>query len=227
MWHHPDREGPTGVPDQGESADVGFTAFYAICLAFTWFVYIPKIAQPADRSVKMTDPVLPLHLSLVGRLVVVVGGGPIGARKVASALDAGAVVRLITPWACSHLTALADAGRVRWLSRNYWAGDLTGAWLTFAATADPKVNEAVQLEANTRRIFCVRADSAADGSARCPAVLRRDELVVSVSSAQSAGSDPGRVLAVRDAMARAMDTGTISVPRQRAPGLPVSGLGSS
>lgn len=29
-------------PDYGESADVGFTAFYAICLAFTWFVYIPK-----------------------------------------------------------------------------------------------------------------------------------------------------------------------------------------
>jgi uroporphyrin-III C-methyltransferase/precorrin-2 dehydrogenase/sirohydrochlorin ferrochelatase len=103
----------------------------------------------------MTDPVLPLHLSLVGRLVVVVGGGPIGARKVASALDAGAVVRLITPWACPDLTALADAGRVRWLSRNYWAGDLTGAWLAFAATADPKVNEAVQLEANTRRISSV------------------------------------------------------------------------
>lgn len=164
----------------------------------------------------MGDPVLPLHLSLSGRPVVVIGGGTIGARKVASCLQSGANVRLISPWACPELTELASAGGIRWSTRVYRPGDLTGSWLAFAATSDPAVNEKVQAEADTRRIFCVRADSAADGSARCPAVLRRDELVLSVSSSASLGADPGRITAVRDALATVMDTGALSVPRQRS-----------
>ena len=164
----------------------------------------------------MGDPVLPLHLSLTGRLVVVVGGGPIGARKVATALPAGAMVRLISPWVCPDLEALAADGRIRWSARVYRPGDLTGAWLAFAATSDPLVNETIQSEADTRRIFCVRADSAADGSARCPAVLRRDELVLSVSSSGSSAADPGRIRDVRDALASAIDGGALAIPRQRA-----------
>ncbi|WP_169736453.1 NAD(P)-dependent oxidoreductase, partial [Promicromonospora kroppenstedtii] len=46
----------------------------------------------------MSD-IYPLGLKVTGRLVVVVGGGPVAARRVRSLLDAGARVRVVAPHA--------------------------------------------------------------------------------------------------------------------------------
>ena len=71
----------------------------------------------------------PLHLSLAGRRVVVVGGGPVAARKVAACLAAGADVLVVAPYACEQIVAEAAAGTLGWHERDYRAGDLDGAWL--------------------------------------------------------------------------------------------------
>ena len=44
-------------------------------------------------------------------------------------------------------------------------------------------------------IFCVRADAAAEGTARTPVVARHDGITVAVNG----GDDPGRARALRDA----------------------------
>ena len=54
---------------------------------------------PADAGL------LPLHLLVRGRRVVVVGGGPVAARKVAAVLAAGADVLVVAPFACAYATA--------------------------------------------------------------------------------------------------------------------------
>jgi uroporphyrin-III C-methyltransferase / precorrin-2 dehydrogenase / sirohydrochlorin ferrochelatase len=161
--------------------------------------------------------VLPLHLSLAGRRVVVVGGGPVAARKVAACLAANADVLVIAPYVCEQIVAEADAGRLAWAERDYQAGDLDGAWLAFAATGDRMTDEAVERHATHRRIFCVRADDAGAGTARTPAVVRRDDLVISVGSISRPGrlADPRRTVAVRNAIAGALDAGSLPLRRRR------------
>ncbi len=157
---------------------------------------------------------LPLHLALAGRRVVVVGGGPVAARKVASCVAAGAAVAVIAPFACEAILADAAAGVLDWIERDYEPGDLDGAWLAVAATGDRNTDVAVEAEATAQRTFCIRADDATSGTARSPAVLRRDDLVVSVVSTGAA--DPRRSAAVRDAIAQSLDSGGLPLRRHRS-----------
>lgn len=157
---------------------------------------------------------LPLHLSLRGRRVVVVGGGPVAARKVASSLEAGADVLVVAPFACELIVDDHAAGLLTWRRAEYSAADLDGAWLAFAATGERVVDDAVAADAQARRMFCVRADDGALGSARSVAVIRRDDVLVSVGSAGAA--DPRRTVAVRDAISASLDAGTLPVRRQRS-----------
>ena len=64
---------------------------------------------------------------------------------------------------------------------------------------------------------CVRADSAAGGTARTPAVTRSAGLVVAVASdgPPGAGPDPGRARAVRDAVALLLETGELPLRAHR------------
>ena len=144
---------------------------------------------------------LPILLDLLGRRVVLVGGGAVAARRARTFTEAGAEVVVIAPEVVPELAAAP----VRLLRRRYQPGDLSEAWLAVTATDDPSVNAAVAEEAAANRIFCVRADDAAAGSARVPAILRSGELTVSVN----AGDDPRRAAELRNLIASALQTGDL------------------
>ena len=165
----------------------------------------------------------PLTLDLHGRRAVVVGGGPVAARRARGLLDAGADVHVVAPWACEDLAAAAAAGQVRWHQREYVAGDLLEpepAWLVHTATGDPVTDSQVAREAEAARIWCVRADDAAASSAWTPAVARGrgGTAAEGLTVAVNAGGDPRRATAVRDAVLAALDSGTLPVRRHRVPG---------
>lgn len=165
----------------------------------------------------------PLTLDLHGRRAVVVGGGPVAARRARGLLDAGADVDVVAPWVCEDLAAAAAAGQVRWHQREYVAGDLLEpepAWLVHTATGDPVTDSQVAREAEAARIWCVRADDAAASSAWTPAVARGREGTAAegLTVAVNAGGDPRRATAVRDAVLAALDSGTLPVRRHRVPG---------
>ena len=130
----------------------------------------------------------PLLLDLAGRRAVVVGGGPVALRRARGLLAAGASVAVIAP---AVRPELAELSEVAVSLRGYGDGDLDGAWVVHACTDDPAVNAAVAAEAERRRIPCVRADDAAGGSARTPAVTRGAGLVVAVGSDGGPGPHPG------------------------------------
>ena len=170
----------------------------------------------------MGSPSYPLTLDLTGRRVVVVGGGPVAARKAASLVEAGALVDVIAPFFCEDLAALVSADRLSWHERDYVAGDLlepTAAWLVHTATGDPRVDAQVAREAEAARIWCVRADDATASTAWTPAVARGSVGSASegLTVAVSAGADPRRATAVRDAVLAALDSGTLPVRRVRRP----------
>ncbi|HEX8768810.1 MAG TPA: bifunctional precorrin-2 dehydrogenase/sirohydrochlorin ferrochelatase, partial [Jatrophihabitans sp.] len=139
---------------------------------------------------------LPILLDLLGRRVVIVGGGAVAARRARTFTEAGAEVVVIAPEVSPELAAAP----VELLHRRYRPGDLSEAWLAVTATDDPAVNAAVAEEAAGRRIFCVRADTAAAGTARVPAILHSGELTVSVN----AGDDPRRAAELRNLIASAL-----------------------
>ena len=120
----------------------------------------------------------PVGLDLAGRRVVVAGGGSVAQRRVAGLLEVGADVVVVSPALTTALEALADSREITWEAREYAAGDLDDAWYCVAATDSPEVNAAVAAAAEARRVFCVRADAAEDGTAVTPAVGRYDDVTV-------------------------------------------------
>ena len=179
----------------------------------------------------MTTPAYPLALDLGGRRAVVVGGGPVAARRAAGLAAAGAVVEVFAPWASEDLREQAAAGAVVWHEREYLVGDLVHpepAWLVHTATGDRPVDDAVSAHAEAARIWCVRADDAAASSAWTPAVARggADGPAEGITIAVTAGGDPRRAVAVRDAVAAALDSGTLPVRRVRRPASALGGSGA-
>ncbi|TGY81887.1 NAD(P)-dependent oxidoreductase, partial [Cellulomonas shaoxiangyii] len=130
----------------------------------------------------------PLLLDVAGRRVVVVGGGPVAARRVRGLLVDGADVHVVAPAVCEDLRDLAAAGGVTWHAREYAAGDLDGAWLVHTATGDRCTDDAVAAAAESARTWCVRADDASASAAWTPAVARAGDVTVAVT----AGGDPRR-----------------------------------
>lgn len=115
-------------------------------------------------------------------LTVVVGGGRVGERKVRGLLAAGAQVRVISPVITGPLQEWVEAGRIDWLARPYQPGDLTGAFLVFAATDQRSVNQQIAQEAHGLGSLCNVADRPAEGNFHVPAVHRQEGLVVAVST---------------------------------------------
>ncbi len=149
----------------------------------------------------------PVALELSGRRVVVVGGGTVAARRTRGLLEAGADVQVISPRVCLELTQLG----VTVIRRGYQDGDLADAWLVQACTDDPAVNAAVAAEAEALRIPCVRADLAAGGTARTPAVARSGSVTVAVTA-----GDPATSRQISAAVAALLDTGDLPVHRGRS-----------
>lgn len=160
----------------------------------------------------MTElPQYPLTLSVAGRRVVVVGGGPVAARRARTLVDAGAAVHVVAPQADPSLETLAAEGTVTWSGRPYQTGDLDGAWLVHTATGDPEVDRQVLADADAARVWCVHAGDAAQATAWVPAVATVDDVVVAVN----AGGDPRRASGLRDAIGALLKAGSLPLRRRR------------
>lgn len=148
----------------------------------------------------MNQPVgHPIFLTLRDEPVVVIGGGAVAERKVASLLESGARVTVVAPACTRGLAALAKSGAIRLLSRPYASGDLGGCRLAYAATDDAEVNRAVHAEAAARGVWLNVADRPELCSFTAPAVVRRGDLTVAVSTN---GASPALARRIREDLER-------------------------
>ena len=163
-----------------------------------------------------------LGLRLDGRTVVVVGGGSVASRRVPALLEAGAQVHLVSPSVTTSLEFMASAGRISWSPRGYAESDCDDAWLVCACTNDPAVNAAVAFAAQSRRIWCVRADDAQASAAWTPAAGQAGDVSVGVLT-----GDPRRSATIRDAILAGLRSGALSArhERNRASGVAIIGGG--
>ena len=124
----------------------------------------------------------PVNLDVERRKCVVVGGGKVAEKKVLGLLECGADVTVISPHLVANLKELSDKRVIKYLKRAYKPGDLKGAYLVVASTNSHKVNRRVGEEARRLGILVnvVSAPSLSDFSV--PAVLRRGEFMLTVST---------------------------------------------
>ncbi len=124
---------------------------------------------------------LPLFLKLSGRVVVVVGGGPVATAKVGALLETGAKILVVAPELPPELESWAAEGKISILRRCFEASDLGSAWLVVAA-APPEVNRLVAAVAESQRLYVLAVDDPSAASAYGAGTLRRGGVTVAVST---------------------------------------------
>lgn len=125
----------------------------------------------------------PIFLKLDGRRCLVVGAGKVGEPKIESLLAAHAEVIIVAPEATATVEAWAAAGVVTWHRRAFADSDLDGAVLVIAATSSQAVNETVFIEAQRRGILCNSVDDPEHCDFFYPAVVRRGDFQLAISTA--------------------------------------------
>jgi len=149
----------------------------------------------------------PLFLKLAGRRCVLVGGGNIARQKLAGLLDSGADLHVIAPVAAIEIEVLARSGRLTWTRAEFDAAHLDGALLVIAATGDPVVNEEVYRAARDRGVLCNSVDEPARCDFYYPAVVRRGDLQIAISTA---GKSPALAQRIRRELEEQFDAGYIA-----------------
>jgi precorrin-2 dehydrogenase / sirohydrochlorin ferrochelatase len=142
---------------------------------------------------------------LDGKRCLVVGGGKVGERKAEALLEAGAELTLVSPIVTERIASWEAAGRLRVVRRAYDSQDITGMFLVIAATDRAEVNEQVYRDIADRQgaslSMCMLydiADQPERSSFIMPAVVRRGDLVLTVSTS---GAGPIVAKRIRDQLA--------------------------
>jgi uroporphyrin-III C-methyltransferase/precorrin-2 dehydrogenase/sirohydrochlorin ferrochelatase len=120
-------------------------------------------------------------LKVAGRRVVVVGGGPVAAAKIAGLGEAEAEILVVAPVLRQELRDAAAGGHITVAEREFRESDLDGAWLVVVA-ATPEVNRAVAAAAEPRRLFVLAVDDPSVASAYGAGTLRRGGVTVAIST---------------------------------------------
>jgi len=124
----------------------------------------------------------PINLDVNDQPCLVVGAGAVGTRKVNGLLTCGAKVTVVSITAGSRIHSLARDGIISCHHREYRSDDLTNVFLVIGATNDNALNRCIYEDARKRQILCNIADQPALCNFILPAVVRRGNLVISVST---------------------------------------------
>lgn len=122
----------------------------------------------------------PAYIDIQNRKCLVVGGGAVAVRKVRGLLDCGAIVTVVSPEFHPDFQQIDESLRV--IRRSYQTTDLEDKFLVIGATNDETLNRRVSADAQSRNILCNIADVPDACSFILPAVVRRGDLSIAVST---------------------------------------------
>ena len=136
-------------------------------------------------------PLFPIFLDLRGKKVLIVGGGHVALRKAERLAPYGASITAVAPEFAPGFAALSG---VTALERRFQPGDVDGAALVIAATDDAELNAAVSELCAWEGIPVNVVDDLALCSFVVPALVRRGELSVGISTG---GASPSAAQYIR------------------------------
>jgi precorrin-2 dehydrogenase/sirohydrochlorin ferrochelatase len=136
----------------------------------------------SNKTTKTKMRYYPAYLDIQKRKCLVVGGGPVGTRKVKMLLKCGASVTVISPVVSEQLKNLAASGAITLHGRSYRSEDLAGIFLVIGATDDEKLNRRISEDANRLNLLCNIVDRPQDCNFILPSIVSRGDLTICIST---------------------------------------------
>jgi precorrin-2 dehydrogenase/sirohydrochlorin ferrochelatase len=168
--------------------------------AITW--QETSATAAVGSGAERTAEYYPAFLDLLGRRVVVVGGGEVAASKVQGLLRCGpSPLVVVAPVVSDSIRPQVAAGWVQWEAREFVESDLDGAAVVFAVSESQAANARVAVHARARGVLVQAVDDVPNCDFIAPAIARRGGLTVAVSTH---GRSPGMARHVREWLEGAM-----------------------
>jgi precorrin-2 dehydrogenase/sirohydrochlorin ferrochelatase len=146
----------------------------------------------------------PMFLKLEGKRCLVVGAGNIGELKIGGLIDTGARVHVVALKAAAAVHEWARDGKITLELRAFTPEDLDAAFLAVVATASPDLNEFIYREAQRRGVLCNVVDVPEYCDFYYPAVVRRGDLQIAISTG---GQSPSLAQRIRKQLERQFGLG--------------------
>src|SRR5882672_4404681 len=143
----------------------------------------------------------PAFIDLENRPVLVVGGGPVAERKVETLLEAGATITVVSPEITKQLQDHANSKRITIQQRAFVASDIEGVSLVISATDDPATQTEVASIAASKNILVNTVDKPELCSFIVPAILRRGDVTIAISTS---GKSPSLAAELRSRLDRVL-----------------------
>ena len=138
----------------------------------------------------------PFLIDIKRKLCVIAGGGAVAYRKAEIMLGFGAKVKVVAPDISDSMKLLVENGKeIMIQQRNFQINDLRNADFVIAATDDERVNSYISQKCRERDILVNVVDVKEECSFIFPAVIKKDDLLISISSG---GNSPAAAAFLKD-----------------------------
>jgi precorrin-2 dehydrogenase / sirohydrochlorin ferrochelatase len=141
----------------------------------------------------------PMFLKLEGRHCLVIGAGNIAESKIESLLVTEARIQVVAPQVNDRVADWARQKLISLNQREFQPSDLEGMFIAIAATSSRDLNERIFREAQHRKVLCNVVDDPEHCHFYYPAVVRRGDLQIAISTA-------GRSPALAQRLRRELET---------------------
>jgi precorrin-2 dehydrogenase/sirohydrochlorin ferrochelatase len=149
----------------------------------------------------------PMFMKLDGRQCLVVGAGKVGEPKIEGLLETGARIRVVALDATPQVREWSRLGKIELSLRPFASADLEGAFLAVVATSSRALNEVIYRDARQRGVLCNVVDVPDLCDFYYPAVVRRGDLQIAVSTA---GQSPSLAQKIRKQLEKQFGPGYAS-----------------
>lgn len=135
----------------------------------------------------------PVSLDISDKKCVVIGGGEVAERKIMRLLECGARVVLVGKSIIPGLRAMSEEGVIEHVPCDYSEEHIEGAFLVIGATDRDDVNERIYRDSNSREILVNIVDEPARCNFIVPAIFRRKDLLIAISTGGKSPALAGRL----------------------------------
>jgi precorrin-2 dehydrogenase/sirohydrochlorin ferrochelatase len=146
----------------------------------------------------------PMFMKLTGKQCLVVGAGRVGEPKIGGLIDTGARIQVVAIEASEQVYEWARTGKIELEIRSFLPGDLDAKFLAIVATVSEQLNKLIYREAERRGVLCNVVDVPELCDFFYPAVVRRGDLQIAISTA---GQSPSLAQRLRQQLERQFGPG--------------------
>lgn len=124
----------------------------------------------------------PIYLHLAGKRCLVVGGGKVAERKIATLLEYEAEVQVVSPEVTGSINDWAAQDSISWRQGTFRTEDLEKVFLVFIATGNSQVNREVTSLCRDKGILVNAVDDPPNCDFYVPSILRQGSLCLAIST---------------------------------------------